>query len=67
MVGCLLVAPDQILTRQHYMNDFNVNGTEFHSQRPIDVFTTMKANMFKQDGATTFTNTESSSGNPCVW
>jgi hypothetical protein len=62
--GLFIGRSDQILTRQHYMNDFNVNGTEFHSQRPIDVFTTMKANMFKQDGGTTFTNTESSLGTP---
>ena len=62
--GLFIGRSDQILTRQHYMNDFNANGTEFHSQRPIDVFTTMKANMFKQDGATTFTNTESSLGTP---
>lgn len=62
--GLFIRRSDQILTRQHYMNDINNTGTEFRSQRPIDVFSTMKSNMFKQDGGTKFINTETAMGTP---
>lgn len=62
--GLFISRSDQILTRNHYMNDLSVNGTEFRSQRPVDVFNTMTSNMFKQDSNTSFTNTESSLGTP---
>lgn len=63
--GLFVNKSDQVLTRQHYMNDLSVQGNEFRSQRPMDIFNTMTSNMFKEEGSnTTYINTETSLGVP---
>ena len=62
--GLFISKSDQILTRQHYMNDLSVNGNEFRSQRPMDVFNTITSNMFKGNNTTSFSNTETALGTP---
>ena len=64
--GLFIKRSDQVLTRQHYVNNnTSNNGGHYYSQRPVDVFTTMTANMFKNDKHDTrFINSETSLGTP---
>jgi hypothetical protein len=62
--GLNIVAADQVLTKNHYLNDLRVQGNEFRSQRPLDVTSTMASNMYRANTDAVFINAATSLPTP---
>lgn len=64
--GILIMSSDQVLSKNQYLQDWSVQGNEFRSQRPLDVFNTITSNMFKQDTDAIFINASTSLPQPVL-